>query len=138
MSKVIILLFMLLESANVLSLYFWPENPYANGVGVFRAWEKSKADPAMHCFARYLVNWVAGTKLIFLLLLGIILWRGDAVIWRLTAAALALAIAAFFWRLYPLARQMGQAGELTPSRYDRTLAAMIAVMVAAFLLAALK
>lgn len=138
MAKVIILLFMLLESANVLSLYFWPENPYANGVGVFRAWEKSKADPTMHRFARYLVNWVAGTKLIFLLLLGIILWRGDAVIWRLTAAALALAIATFFWRLYPLARQMGQAGELTPSRYDRTLAAMIAVMVAAFLLAALK
>ncbi len=137
MAKIIIVLFMALESANVLSLYFWPENPYANGVGVFRAWHKSKADPDMHRFARYMVNWVAGTKLIFLILLGILVLRGDALTLRLSAAAMALAIATFFWRLYPLVRQMGRAGELTPARYDRTLASMIAAMVAAFLLAAL-
>lgn len=136
MAKVIILLFILLESANVLSLYFWPENPYANGVGVFRAWKKGQSDPEMQRFARYMVNWVAGSKLIFIFLLVIILLRGDAVTLRLTAAAMALAIATFFWRLYPLIRQMEQAGELDPPRYDRTLAALIAAMVVAFLLAA--
>ncbi len=137
MAEIIIIAFMVLEAGNVLSLYFWPENPYANGVGVFRAWTKSKADAEMHRFARYLINWVAGTKLIFLLLLGVLLLRGDAATLRLTAAALALGIATFFWRLYPLIRQMGRAGELSPARYDRTLAALIAGMVAAFLLATL-
>jgi len=136
-AEIIIIAFMVLEAGNVLSLYFWPENPYANGVGVFRAWAKSQADPAMHRFARYMVNWVAGTKLIFLILLGILLLRGDAATLRLTAAALALGIATFFWRLYPLIRQMGRAGELSHARYDRTLAAMIAGMVADFLLATL-
>ncbi|GAB4533805.1 MAG: hypothetical protein Fur0018_23380 [Anaerolineales bacterium] len=136
MPKIIILLFILLETGNVLSLYFWPENPYANGVGVFRAWQKSQSDPEMQRFARYMVNWVAGSKLIFLFLLVLILLRADAATLRLTAAAMALAIASFFWRLYPLIRQMGQAGELDPPRYDRTLAGMIAGMVAVFLLAA--
>lgn len=138
MSKIIILLFILLESGNVLSLYFWPENPYANGVGVFRAWKKSRTDPEMQRFTRYMVNWVAGSKLIFLLLLVVILLRGDAATLRLTAASMSLAIASFFWRLYPLVRQMAQAGELDPPRYDRALAGMIAAMVAVFLLAALK
>lgn len=137
MPKLIILLFILLETGNVLSLYFWPENPYANGVGVFRAWKKSQSDPEMQRFARYMVNWVAGTKLIFLILLVIILLRADAATLRLTAAVMSLAIASFFWRLYPLLRQMAQSGELNPPRYDRALAAMIAVMTAAFLLAAL-
>jgi len=40
-----------------------------NSIGVFNAWEKSKADPEMHNFVKYLTNWVAGTKLIFIALL---------------------------------------------------------------------
>jgi hypothetical protein len=39
----------------------------------FNAWEKSKADPEIHQFIRYLVDWVAGTKLIFIALLVVIL-----------------------------------------------------------------
>jgi len=35
--------FLLLESTNVAALYFFPDSKFANSVGVFKAWEKSKA-----------------------------------------------------------------------------------------------
>ena len=90
----------------------------------------------MHRFARYMVNWVAGTKLIFLLLLVVILLTGNEQTLRLTSAAMALAIASFFGRLFPLVRQMGREHEITPTNYDRMLGWMIGAMVAAFILAA--
>ena len=70
--QIIILAFILLESSNVLALYFAPGFRYANAVGAFTAWEASKQYPEIHDFVKYLVNWVAGTKLIFLLLLAVI------------------------------------------------------------------
>ena len=47
--------FVVLEAANVVALYFFPGSRYANSVGVFKAWEKSKQDPEVHDFVRYLV-----------------------------------------------------------------------------------
>ena len=70
-------LFGLLELMNVAVLYFMPGSRKANGVGVFAAWERSKADPELHQFVRYLVYWVAGTKLIFLALLAVLLLLGS-------------------------------------------------------------
>jgi hypothetical protein len=71
--SVVILGFIVLESTNVVALYFFPGAKYANSVGVFRAWERSKQDPEVHDLVKHLVNWVAGTKLIFLALLVVIL-----------------------------------------------------------------
>lgn len=136
MAQIIILIFILLESANVITLYFFPESTYANGIGVFHAWKKAQADPELGRFARYMVNWVAGTKLIFLLLLVVILWTADAQTLQWVSAVMALAIASFFWRLFPLIRQMSRHKEITPANYDQMLGVMIAVMVAAFALAA--
>ena len=48
-------IFIVLESLNVLTLYFNPGSQLGNGIGVFHAWETSKADPDMHQFVRYLV-----------------------------------------------------------------------------------
>ena len=76
-ATIVILAFILLEFSNVLALYFAPGSKYANAVGVFSAWEKSKQDPEIHDFVRYLVNWVAGAKLIFLFPLG-----GDCPVWK--------------------------------------------------------
>ena len=58
---IVIIGFVILEASNVIALYFFPESKYANGVGTFRAFERSKQDPVVHDFVRYLVNWVAGT-----------------------------------------------------------------------------
>ena len=88
--------FLILEAANVVTLYFYPGSKYANGVGVFQAWEKSKRDPEIHRFIKYLVNWVAGTKLIFIWLLIVILIAADDRTLLFAGIALVISIASFF------------------------------------------
>ena len=66
--KIVIIGFILLELLNILMLYFIPGSKKANAVGVFTAWEKSKQYPEIHDFVKYLVYWIAGSKLIFILL----------------------------------------------------------------------
>ena len=129
-------LFMLLELMNVATLYLAPESRKANGVGVFAAWERSRADPELHQFVRYLVYWVAGTKLIFLALLAIVLTMGSDQVKTAASAVLAVSIAVFFWRMFPLARRIDAAGQMVPAGYSRVLGIMIGVMVAVFAIGA--
>jgi len=105
-------------------------------VGVFSAWEKSKQYPEIHDFIKYLVNWVAGTKLIFLLLLGVIVLFGNLEIQRLSLLALCLATLSFFWRLFPLIRKMDREDLIRPKNYSIVLAVMIFIFVVFFGLAA--
>lgn len=123
--------FMILETANVLALYFFPGSRVANSVGIFNAWEKSKRDPEVHRLIRYLANWVAGTKLIFILLLAVILYAGDDRTILLAALALTISIASFFWRLFPLIRTMDAADQITPRRYSVKLGWMILAIILA-------
>ena len=46
--KIVLLAFVFLEFSNVLAMYFAPGSRYANAVGVFTAWEKSKQHPEIH------------------------------------------------------------------------------------------
>jgi len=132
--SIVIIGFLILEAVNVITLYFFPGSKYANGVGVFKAWEKSKHDPDMHSFVKYLVNWVAGTKLIFILLLIVILYTADEQSMILTGIALVVSIASFFWRLFPLVRQMDKASQLDPKNYSVVIGGMILTIILAFLL----
>jgi hypothetical protein len=91
-----------LEFSNVLAMYFAPGSKYANAVGVFSAWEKSKQDPEIHDFVRYLVYWVAGAKLIFLFLLGVITLFGSSDLQRISLVVLSISTLSFYWRLFPL------------------------------------
>ena len=124
--------FLLMEVANVVALYFFPDSKLANSVGVFNGWEKSKADPEIHNFVKYLVNWVAGTKLIFILLLAAILITADEQILLLTGIALILSIAVFFWRLFPMMRRMDRDDQISPKNYSSVLGWMILGMIIAF------
>ena len=135
--KIAILSFLVLEASNVLALYFFPGTRKANAVGVFSAWEKSKQYPEIHDFIKYLVYWVAGTKLIFILLLGIIVLFGDMNIQRLSLIALGLATLTFFWRLFPLVRKMDRNGQIAPRNYSIILGGMILLFITVFMLAAL-
>lgn len=135
MIKIVILAFVFLELSNVIALYFFPGSKRANAVGVFTAWEKSKQDPEMHDFVRYLVNWVAGTKLIFLLLLGVIVAFGDLSLQRLGLIALGAATLTFFWRLFPLIRKMDRNGQINPKNYSLILGGMILVFILIFAVA---
>lgn len=135
MLKIVTIGFLLLEAANVLTLYFKPGSKYANGVGVFNAWERSKSDPELHNFVAYLVNWVAGTKLIFILLLVVILYTADDQSLVLMGGAMAVAIASFFWRLFPLIRKMDRENQIDPRNYSAVLGWMIMAFIALFLIA---
>ena len=130
--KIAIGVFIGLESMNVIFLYFFPDQKLANGMGVFKAWEVSKSDPQIHALVRYLTNWVAGSKLIFLLLLLVILFTAGDQSLILTSIALALAISSFYWRLYPEIKAMDDQGQIDPSGYSRTLAVMIGIMILIF------
>ena len=134
--KIVILGFILLEISNVIVLYFKPGSKIANAVGVFSAWETSKQYPEIHDFIKYLVNWVAGTKLIFLLLLGVIVIFGDLELQQLSLIALAIATLTFFWRLFPLIRKMDRNGQIEPRNYSIILGVMILTFVVLFGLAA--
>ena len=114
---------------------FFPETKYANSIGVFKAWEKSKKDPEIFNFVKYLVNWVAGTKLIFILLLIVIVFTADDQTMIITGAALVISIASFFWRLFPLIRKMDKAGQIEPKNYSIVLGWMISVFILMFLIA---
>lgn len=127
--------FLLLEATNVLTLYFFPGSKYANGVGVFKAWEKSKQDPELHDFVKYMVNWVAGTKLIFILLLIVILATASKQTLFLTCVVMVISIASFFWRLFPLIRKMDRENQIEPKNYSSVLGWMILAFIVFFLIA---
>jgi hypothetical protein len=116
--KIVLILFILLELSNVLALYFAPGSKYANAVGVFTAWEKSKQYPENHEFIKYLVYWVAGAKLIFLLLLATIIIFADVDTQRISLLAMSIATLSFYWRLFPLIKKMDRNEQTVPKNYS--------------------
>lgn len=124
--------FLVVEAFNILALYFFPDTTYANSVGIFKAWEKSKKDPEIHDFVKYLVNWVAGTKLIFIFLLIVILVLADDRTLIFAVASLIISVASFFWRLFPLIRKMDREGQIQPKNYSLVVGWMIAGFLIVF------
>jgi len=131
----VIIGFLILEAINVATLYFAPGSKLANGVGVFKAWEESKQYPDIHKFIKYLVNWVAGAKLIFIFLLIVVLYFGDQDTLLFTAVALFASILSFYWRLFPLIRQMDHDSQIEPKNYSSGLALMIFSFIIVFFVA---
>jgi hypothetical protein len=126
------MIFAIIEVGNVMMLYFMPGSRMGNGVGVFNAWEKSKKDESVHELIKYLVYWVAGAKLIFIMMALVVIVWGSPLVQLLTVAALILSIASFFWRLFPMIRRLDKKGEITPKGYYKTLAMMIAAFIIGF------
>ena len=104
-----------------------------NSIGVFKAWEKSKKDPEIHDFVKYLINWVAGTKIIFIGLMIVILFIADSTTQSFAILALVIAILTFFVGLYPLIRKMDKESQLEPKNYSTYLFIMILTFVVALL-----
>ena len=132
---VLVSLFLLMETANVAALYAVPGSRRFNAVGVFVAWEQSAADRHLHDFVRYLVLWVAGTKVIFIALWLVILLVGDATTQLWASIVMVPAIATFYWRLFPIIRGLDADGLIRPAGYSRLLGWMIATFLAAFVVA---
>ena len=127
--------FALIETLNIVLLYAKPGSSLGNAVGVFNAYPKTQEDQQTRDFVNYLINWVAGTKLIFVaLIIGIILTAPPETA-LFSAVALVITVASFYLRLFPILRRMDARGELSPRGYSRTLALMIAGFITAFAVA---
>lgn len=133
--SIAIILFIILETSNVIILYFKPNSKMGNGVAVFNAWEKSKDDDEIHEFIKYLVYWVAGTKLIFIVLLIVILITAGETTKILSVVALIFSIVSYYWRLHPIIKGLDERGQITPVGYSKTLGKMIAGFIVVFALA---
>lgn len=127
--------FITLELLNVIILYWFPDSDKGNGVAAFKAMQKAKDIPEVNRLVHYLVSWVAGTKIIFIALLIVIMIYGDETIKHVATGALVLSIATFYWRLYPMIREMDSLGEINPKGYFKTLALTIGIFIAGLLIA---
>jgi len=130
--SIVLIIFGVLELSNVLMLYLTPQTRRGNGMGVFTAYEKSKADPEVHAMVTYLIDWVAGTKLIFIVLLIGIIITGNSTTKVFTIIALIFSISTFFTRLYPEIKKMDREGQITPRGYSKTLYIMISIFIVVF------
>lgn len=130
--SIAIILFIILETANIMILYFKPDSKLGNGVAVFNGWEESKKDKELHEFVKYLVYWVAGTKLIFIVLLVVILLTGNETTKLLSVVALILSIASYYWKLSPIIRYLDSKNKITPKGYSKTLDRMILGFILVF------
>lgn len=133
--SIVIIVFLVLELMNVITLYLTPGSKRGNGLGIFKAFEKSKKDPEVFELVKYLTNWVAGTKLIFICLLIGILITGSDESKVFSIIALIFSIATFFSRLYPSIRRLDMDGQIVPKGYSKTLGIMIISFIAVFLVA---
>ncbi len=133
--SIIIIAFVLMELSNVIILYFKPEFKYGNSVNCFNGWHKSKDDEYLHEFVKYLVNWVAGVKLIFIVLSIVIVIFGSFILKLFTAGAFVLSISSFYWRLYPIIKNLDKNGQITPKGYSKQLAITIMGMMLMFVVA---
>jgi hypothetical protein len=127
-----IVAFVVIETFNIGMLYFRPGSRLGNGIGVFNAYGKADADQATGELVRYLVNWVAGTKLIFVALLVVILVTGSQATKAYAVVALILSILSFFWRMFPAIVRLDKDDQITPRGYSRTLGIMVACFVGGF------
>jgi hypothetical protein len=130
--QIITLVFIIIELTNILSLYFWKDTSKANGTGCFKALQEAKQNPHIYDMVRYLINWVAGTKLIFLVLLLVILILGDAVVQMWSTIVLILAICSFYIGLFPIIKKMDAEGQIVPKGYSKILLIMITSLVIGF------
>ena len=132
--SIAILIFIIMESANVAILYFWPGSRLGNGVAVFNAYFHPGSEE-QRLFTSYLVNWVAGVKLIFIFLLAVILAIGTEQIKLWAVVAIILSIATYFWRLHPTIKKLDAMGCITPKGYSKALGWMVAGFLIMFTLA---
>ncbi|MBI9102484.1 MAG: hypothetical protein JEY99_08725 [Spirochaetales bacterium] len=132
---IVIIVFIVLETSNIFMLYFAPGTRKGNGMGVFNAYENSKEYPEIHSLVKYLINWVAGTKLIFIMLLIVIIITGSTMTKVYSIIAMIISILSFYWRLYPAIKKLDKADQITPRGYSKTLGIMIACFIALFAMA---
>ena len=109
----------------MLELYFLQNNCKFNGACIFSGWEKSKADTEVHALIRYLVNWLAGVKMIVVALVLVLVFTAPENTLVAATIALVITVASFYWRLYPMLRSADKVGQLKPRGHAKRLSIMV-------------
>jgi len=117
-----------------MTLYFNPTSKVGNGLGVFDAFQESVDDPGKKDLVLYLINWVAGTKLIFIMLGIVVVVFGNLATQFYAVVALILSILSFYWRLFPIIKKLDKEGKISPKGYSKTLNLMIIGFLTMFIL----
>lgn len=140
--QVSLIVIMAVEVLSVLELYFLQDRCIFNGVAMFKICVLAREDPDLFGMVRYLVNWIAGVKLIVIGLLGVIVLTAPENTILYAAISLVITIASFFWRMFPAVRKFDDAGLIEPAGRARMLGWMVlgleATLVASILLVALQ
>ena len=126
-------IFVFIEFLNILMLYFMPDSKIGNGVGVFNDYLELKANPEVNDFVGYLINWVAGAKLIFIMIGIVVVVFGNYNTQLFTVVALIISILSFYWRLFPTIKKLDKSNKISPVGYYKTLNYMILSFVIGFI-----
>jgi len=126
--------FVFIEFLNIIMLYFMPESKMGNGVGVFNDYFDLKENKEVNDFIGYLINWVAGAKLIFIMIGIVVVIFGNYNTQLFTVVALIISILSFYWRLFPTIKKLDKAGKISPTGYYKTLHYMILSFVVGFII----
>jgi hypothetical protein len=125
--------FLMLEISNVFVLLFTPNSRQVHGMGMFPAWEKSKSDPDVHNLMRYLSIWVAGSKLILIALLSVILIWGGKQLTMIAGFALFVSMLPFYFGLFPTMKRIDGRDQVEPKGFSMRLGFTITVLILALL-----
>lgn len=126
-----ILVFVFIEFLNVITLYFYPTSKKGNGIGVFVSYNEIKDENKD--FVQYLINWVAGAKLIFIMIGIVVIVFGNYNTQLFTVLALIISIASFYWRLYPTIKKLDKRNQINPKGYSKGLNLMILGFILGFI-----
>ncbi len=133
--SIAILIFIILESANIIILYFFPEFKLGNGISVFNEYFNTQKNESSGLFVKYLVNWVAGSKLVFVALLFVVLFLGNDFIKIHSLAFMCVAVSSYYFMLHPIVKTLDENGDITPKGYSKTLFITITSFIVIFILA---
>ncbi len=129
--NIAIIIFIILETLNVFILYRAPLSRLGNGVGVFNRLNELEDEPSK-MILKYFANWIAGVKMIFILLLLVILVFGDESIKIYSCVVMTFSIATYFWKLRPIINKLDEMGQITPKGYSKILTLMISGFLVMF------
>jgi len=131
---IVIIAFLLLEISNVFVLFFTPDSRQVHGMGMFPVWERSKKDPNVYNLMRYLGLWVAGSKLILIVLLIVILVLGNPLMKVVTGYATALSMLPFYGGLFPAMKKIDENDQVEPKGFAMRLGFTITMLILALLI----
>ena len=128
-----LLVFVIIETLNMLELYFMQDNCVSNDICLFSGWEKSKADQEVHGLIRYLLNWLAGMKMIVIGLVLVLIFTAPELTLILAAISMVITIGSFYWRMYPIICKADADGQIKPKGRSRMLGMMVAGLQLSFI-----